>query len=132
MKEKLFEYYASSIEKQFNISLKEMFTQTKTSHIVDARQLLYWLCIERPIKRSYIKIILKILLSQMDILTRKEHEQLNQEFAYHKKYSILGKSNAWNYLKVKFGSRGIVFKSDAIRLGRNTTEYSLLILREKS
>ena len=55
MKEKLFEYYASSIAKQFNISLKEMFTQTKTSHIVDARQLLYWLCIERPIKRSYIK-----------------------------------------------------------------------------
>ena len=59
MKEKIFEYYASSIAKQFNISLKEMFTQTKTSHIVDARQLLYWLCIERPIKKSYLKIFLE-------------------------------------------------------------------------
>tara|TARA_B110000858_G_C17350892_1_gene270958 strand:+ start:30 stop:389 length:360 start_codon:yes stop_codon:yes gene_type:complete len=55
MKEKIFNFYANSIAEQFNISLEEMFTQTKTSHIVDARQLLYWLCIERPIKRSYIK-----------------------------------------------------------------------------
>ena len=55
MKEKIFEYYASSIAGQFNISLEELYTQTKKSHIVDARQLLYWLCIERPIKRSYIK-----------------------------------------------------------------------------
>ena len=29
-----------SIANQFNITLEEMFTQTKTSHIVDARQLL--------------------------------------------------------------------------------------------
>ena len=55
MKKKIFEYYAMSIAEQFNISLEELFTQTKTSHIVDARQLLYWLCIERPIKKSYIK-----------------------------------------------------------------------------
>ncbi len=55
MKKKIFDYYAISIANQFNITLEEMFTQTKTSHIVDARQLLYWLCIERPIKKSYIK-----------------------------------------------------------------------------
>jgi chromosomal replication initiation ATPase DnaA len=55
MKEKIFDYYAISIANQFNITLEEMFTQTKASHIVDARQLLYWLCIERPIKKSYIK-----------------------------------------------------------------------------
>lgn len=55
MKKQIFDYYAISIANQFNITLEEMFTQTKTSHIVDARQLLYWLCIERPIKKSYIK-----------------------------------------------------------------------------
>jgi chromosomal replication initiation ATPase DnaA len=55
MKKKIFDYYAISIANQFNITLEEMFTQTKASHIVDARQLLYWLCIERPIKKSYIK-----------------------------------------------------------------------------
>ena len=51
MKKQIFDYYAISIANQFNITLEEMFTQTKTSHIVDARQLLYWLCIERPIKK---------------------------------------------------------------------------------
>lgn len=59
MKEKIFEYYASSIARQFNISLEELYTQTKKSHIVDARQLLYWLCIQRPIKKSYIQTFLK-------------------------------------------------------------------------
>jgi chromosomal replication initiation ATPase DnaA len=59
MKEKIFEYYANSIASQFNISLEEMFTQTKKSHIVDARQLLYFLCIERPIKISYLQSFLK-------------------------------------------------------------------------
>ena len=59
MKEKVFEYYASSIAGQFNISLEELYTQTKKSHIVDARQLLYWLCIQRPIKKSYIQTFLK-------------------------------------------------------------------------
>ena len=59
MKRDIFEYYAHSIAKQFHISLDELFTQTKTSHIVDARQLLYWLCIERPIKKSYIQTYLK-------------------------------------------------------------------------
>ena len=59
MKKQIFDYYAISIANQFNITLEEMFTQTKTSHIVDARQLLYWLCIERPIKKSYIQTYLK-------------------------------------------------------------------------
>ena len=59
MKEKIFNFYANSIAEQFNISLEELYTQTKKSHIVDARQLLYWLCIQRPIKKSYIQTFLK-------------------------------------------------------------------------
>jgi chromosomal replication initiation ATPase DnaA len=55
MKKEIFDYYASAIAKQFNITLKELFTQTKLSHIVDARQLLYLLCVQRNFKKSYIK-----------------------------------------------------------------------------
>ena len=57
MKKDIFDYYANSVAKQFNITLEQLFTQTKVSHIVDARQILYYLCIERPIKKSYIKVL---------------------------------------------------------------------------
>ncbi len=59
MKKDIFDYYANSVAKQFNITLEQLFTQTKVSHIVDARQILYFLCIERPIKKSYIKTFLQ-------------------------------------------------------------------------
>ena len=59
MKKDIFDYYANSVAKQFNITLEQLFTQTKVSHIVDARQILYYLCIERPIKKSYIKTFLQ-------------------------------------------------------------------------
>ncbi len=55
MKQDIFEYYAHSIAKQFHISIDQLFTKTKTSHIVDARQLLYLLCIKRNFKKSYIQ-----------------------------------------------------------------------------
>ena len=32
-----------------------MFTKTKRREIVDARQMLYYLCMERPIRISYIQ-----------------------------------------------------------------------------
>jgi len=59
MKKDIFEYYANAIAKQFHISLDEMFTQTKQGHIVDARQLLYFLCIKRNFKKTYIQTFLK-------------------------------------------------------------------------
>tara|TARA_Y100000385_G_scaffold117395_1_gene122205 strand:- start:407 stop:706 length:300 start_codon:yes stop_codon:yes gene_type:complete len=59
MKKDIFDYYANSVAKQFNITLEQLYTQTKVSHIVDARQILYYLCIERPIKKSYIKTFLQ-------------------------------------------------------------------------
>jgi len=59
MKKDIFDYYANSVAKQFNITLEQLFTQTKVSHIVDSRQILYYLCIERPIKKSYIKTFLQ-------------------------------------------------------------------------
>jgi len=59
MKKDIFEYYANAIAKQFHIGLDEMFTQTKQGHIVDARQLLYFLCLKRNFKKSYIQTFLK-------------------------------------------------------------------------
>ena len=59
MKRDIFEYYAHAIAKQFHISLEELFTQTKKGHIVDARQLLYLLCIKRNFKKSYIQTYLQ-------------------------------------------------------------------------
>ena len=55
MKKDIFESYANAIAKQFHLTLDQMFDRTKKREIVDARQLLYYLCMERPIRVSYIQ-----------------------------------------------------------------------------
>ena len=55
MKQKIFKYYALKISNEFDITLEEMFTQTKKGQIVDARQLLYYLCVKRNFKKNYIQ-----------------------------------------------------------------------------
>ena len=55
MKKDIFDRYAQAIAKQFHLTLDQMFTKTKKREIVDARQILYYLCMERPIRISYIQ-----------------------------------------------------------------------------
>jgi chromosomal replication initiation ATPase DnaA len=55
MKKRIFDLYATEIAKQFHLTLDQMFTKTKKREIVDARQILYYLCMERPIRISYIQ-----------------------------------------------------------------------------
>jgi chromosomal replication initiation ATPase DnaA len=55
MKKNIFDQYATAIAKQFHLSLDQMFSPTKRRDIVDARQMLYYLCMERPIRISYIR-----------------------------------------------------------------------------
>ena len=55
MKKNIFDAYALAIAKQFHLTLDQMFTKTKRREIVDARQMLYYLCMERPIRISYIQ-----------------------------------------------------------------------------
>ena len=55
MKKEIFNTYANSIAKQFHLTLDEMFARSKKRDIVDARQMLWWLCMERPIRISYIR-----------------------------------------------------------------------------
>ena len=55
MKKNIFDHYATAIAKQFHLSLDQMFSPNKRRDIVDARQMLYYLCMERPIRISYIQ-----------------------------------------------------------------------------
>lgn len=55
MKKDIFDVYASAIAKKFHITLEEMFAKNRRRDIIDARQMLYYLCIERQIRISYIK-----------------------------------------------------------------------------
>jgi chromosomal replication initiation ATPase DnaA len=55
MKKDIFDQYATAIAKQFHLSLDQMFSPNRRRDIVDARQMLYYLCRERPIRISYIQ-----------------------------------------------------------------------------
>ena len=59
MKKDIFDSYAQAIAKQFHLTLDQMFTKTKRREMVDARQMLYYLCMERPIRISYIQRFLE-------------------------------------------------------------------------
>ena len=54
MKKKIFDSYAEAVAKNFSLSLHELFRKTKKRDIVDARQMLYFLCMERPMRISSI------------------------------------------------------------------------------
>ena len=55
MKREIFMVYANAIAEQFHLTLDQMFEKTKKRECVDARQILYYLCMERPIRISYIQ-----------------------------------------------------------------------------
>lgn len=55
MKRDIFDKYATAIADRFHLTLDEMFTKSKKREIVDARQMLYFLSRERPIRISYIQ-----------------------------------------------------------------------------
>jgi len=59
MKKQIFDDYATAVAKTFHLTLDEMFTSTRRGDIVDARQMLYYLCMERPIRISYIQRFLE-------------------------------------------------------------------------
>ena len=59
MKKDFFNKYVKAVASHFNFTIEEMFVQSKRRDIVDARQILYYLCMERPIRISYICRFLK-------------------------------------------------------------------------
>tara|TARA_R100000935_G_scaffold29558_1_gene49904 strand:- start:13314 stop:13610 length:297 start_codon:yes stop_codon:yes gene_type:complete len=55
MKKEIFDKYATAIAEQFHLNLDEMFDKSRRRDLVDARQLLFYLCLERPIRVSYVQ-----------------------------------------------------------------------------
>ena len=51
----IFDKYANSIAEQFHLKVEDLFTKNKRSDIVSARQMLYYLCYERPIRIASIR-----------------------------------------------------------------------------
>jgi chromosomal replication initiation ATPase DnaA len=55
MKKDVFNQYVDAIVSKFDIEREELFTATKRREIVDARQMLYYLCSIRPMTIGYIQ-----------------------------------------------------------------------------
>jgi chromosomal replication initiation ATPase DnaA len=55
MKEDVFNQYVEKVLDLFNMDRETLFSRTKKRHIVDARQLLYYLCYNRKIQCVTIK-----------------------------------------------------------------------------
>ena len=55
MKQDIFDQYAVAIAKRFHLSLEQIFSKDRTREVLDARQTLYYLCLERPIRLSYLQ-----------------------------------------------------------------------------
>ncbi|HAB26568.1 MAG TPA: hypothetical protein DCE27_01470, partial [Xanthomarina gelatinilytica] len=47
MKKTIFDEYATKVAKKFHVELDSIFEKSKRRHLVDARQMLYLLCMER-------------------------------------------------------------------------------------
>ena len=50
MKEELFNQYTQKVMNTFGLSKEELFRKTKKRHIVDARQMLWYVCRQRPMR----------------------------------------------------------------------------------
>lgn len=55
MKQDVFNQYVDKVTKIFEISKDDFFAKSKKREIVDARQLVYYLCSKRPMRIKYIQ-----------------------------------------------------------------------------
>ena len=55
MKEPIFNEYATKVSEAYNITTDLLFDKSKRRDIVDARQLLYYVCVNRPMRIRYIQ-----------------------------------------------------------------------------
>lgn len=55
MKKQIFNQFIKSITKLFEISEQDMFAKSKKRSVVDARQLLYFLCVNRDMRYTTIQ-----------------------------------------------------------------------------
>ena len=55
MKQTIFNKYANKVSEAYEISTEQLFTKSKRRDIVDARQLLYFVCADRHMRVRYIQ-----------------------------------------------------------------------------
>ena len=55
MKKEVFNMYAKGVAAVFGIDVSELFSKSRKRELVDARQLLYYLCYNRPMRISMIQ-----------------------------------------------------------------------------
>jgi chromosomal replication initiation ATPase DnaA len=55
MKQDIFNQYVEAVLKMFKVERSELFSNSLKRNVIDARQLLYYLCYIRPMKISYIQ-----------------------------------------------------------------------------
>jgi chromosomal replication initiation ATPase DnaA len=55
MKQDIFDLYVTRVASLFSIEEGQLFLKSKKREIVDARQLLYYLCAKRPMSLKYIQ-----------------------------------------------------------------------------
>lgn len=55
MKQEVFNQYVDRVIDLFAISKEDLFSKTKKRNVVDARQLIYYLCAKRPMQITYIE-----------------------------------------------------------------------------
>ena len=59
MKKEVFNHYVERIIDMFSITREELFSKTRKRNIVDARQLLYYMCSTRPMQLVYLQTFLR-------------------------------------------------------------------------
>jgi chromosomal replication initiation ATPase DnaA len=59
MKKEIFDQYADSIVRLFGITHEELYSKNRIIKLVDARQLLYYMCHERNIRVTQIQEFMK-------------------------------------------------------------------------
>lgn len=59
MKTDIFNQYVDSICKLFDITKDELFSKKRTSQLVDARQLLYYMCVDRRMQIITIQSLMR-------------------------------------------------------------------------
>lgn len=59
MKKDIFNEYVNAVTRKYYINRKELFSKTKKTEVVDARQTLYYLCYNRPMQINFINRCMK-------------------------------------------------------------------------
>lgn len=84
MKKQIFNQFIKSITKLFEISEQDMFAKSKKRSVVDARQLLYFLCVNRDMRYTTIQEYLLergVVVSHTTIIhgVKQMQERMNED-----------------------------------------------------